>query len=81
MLSYSSDTGWVFDPIQCVLVIIFVAFVFYCNRVRRASLRQREDGLYVWVEWHGGERWSYDDPSAPGGLWESEAESDGDGGD
>ncbi len=81
MLSYSTDTGWVFDPIQCILVIIFVAFSFYRNRVRRTSLRQREDGLYAWVEWHGGERWSDTDPSAPGGLWASEADGDGDGGD
>ena len=81
MLSYSADTDWVFDPFQCALIVAYIAFSVYRNRVRRKSLRQREDGLYVWVEWHGGERCSDTDPSEPGGLWDSEADGDGDGGD
>ncbi len=79
MLSYSSDTGWVFDPFQCLFVIGFIAFSIYRNRVRQKTLRQREDGTYVWIEWHGGERCSNTDPSAPGGDWDSDG--DGDGGD
>lgn len=79
MLSYSSDTGWVFDPLQCALVIAVIAFNIYRHRVRTRSLRQRQDGVYVWIEWHGGERQSLTDPSEPGGEWDSEG--DGDGGD
>ncbi|NIZ61442.1 hypothetical protein DL239_10685 [Sedimentitalea sp. CY04] len=81
MLSYSSDTGWVFDPLQCGLVIAIIAFSVYRNQVRRKSLHKRDDGLYVWVEWYGGERCSATDPSVPGGLWDSEADDGGDGGD
>lgn len=35
--------------------------------------------MYVWVEWHGGERCSDTDPSEPGGEWD--IDGDGDGGD
>ena len=79
MLSYSSDTGWVFDPFQLAVGVCIIAFHVYRNRVRRSTLHRREDGIYVWVEWHGGERCSVIDPSAPGGAWDSEG--DGDGGD
>ena len=79
MLSYSPDTGWVFDPFQCILVVGFIAFTIYRNRVRRKTLRQRDDGTYVWMEWHGGERYSETDPSEPGGEWDNDG--DGDGGD
>ncbi|WP_299552317.1 hypothetical protein [uncultured Tateyamaria sp.] len=79
MLSYSSETGWVYNPFEIAIVCACVAFSVWRNRVRRRSLRQREDGMYVWVEWHGGERCSLDDPAAPGGAWDSEG--DGGGGD
>ncbi|MBO9397559.1 hypothetical protein J7400_12800 [Shimia sp. R9_2] len=79
MLSYSADTGWVSHFFQGALMITFIAFSLYQNRVRRKSLRRQEDGLYVWIEWHGGERSSYTDPSAAGGAWDSDG--DGDGGD
>ncbi len=79
MLSYSSETGWLFDPIQCGFVIAFIAFSILRNHVRRKTLRQENDGTYVWVEWHGGERRSPTDPSEPGGEWDSDG--DGDGGD
>ncbi|MEP3846561.1 MAG: hypothetical protein ABJM43_14605 [Paracoccaceae bacterium] len=75
MLSYSSETGWVFDPSMCVLVVLAVGFQVYRSRVRKSSLHQREDGVYVWIEWHGAERSSICDPSLPGG------EGDCDGGD
>ncbi|MEP5731115.1 MAG: hypothetical protein ABJL67_17295 [Sulfitobacter sp.] len=77
MLSYSSDTGWVFDPFMCVLIVLVVGFQMYRSRVRKSSLRQREDGVYVWIEWHGGERSSICDPSLPGGEWDSDGDCDG----
>lgn len=76
MLSYASDTGWVFDPLQATLVAIFVIFYIYRHRVRTKSLHQRDNGLYVWVEWHGGQRSSLDDPSAPGGAWDCGGDGD-----
>ena len=79
MLSYSSDTGWVFDPLQCAIMVGIIAFLIYRDRVRRKTLRRRDDGSYVWIEWHGGERCSDIDPSTPGGAWDSDG--DGDGGD
>ena len=79
MLNYSSDTGWVFDPLQCALLIGFIAFAIYRDHIRRKTLRQLDDGTYLWVEWHGGERRSDTDPSEPGGDWDSDG--DGDGGD
>lgn len=79
MLSHSSDTGWVFEPVGCVLFVAMLAFSLYRNHVRKTSLRQREDGTYIWIEWHGGERTSVTDPSAPGGDWD--CDGDGDGGD
>ena len=56
-----------------------VAFSIYRDRVRRKTLRQRDDGTYVRIELHGGERCSDTDPSEPGGEWDSDG--DGDGGD
>lgn len=57
-------------------ILTFFGFVEYR---RRSTLRQRDDGTYVWIEWHGGERCATRDPSEPGGEWDSDA--DGDGGD
>ncbi|MCC1494779.1 hypothetical protein [Cognatishimia sp. F0-27] len=50
---------------------------FWSDARRRRTLRRTETGGYVWIEWHGGERYSDHDPSAPGGAWDG----DGDGGD
>lgn len=55
-------------------------FLGFKDHSRHSSLRQRDDGGYVWVEWHGGERTSMCDPSQPGGQWDSEGDG-GDGGD
>jgi hypothetical protein len=79
MLSYSSETGWVFEPFMGVLVILALAFQIYRNQARKRSLQQREDGTYIWVEWHGGVRTSDTDPSEPGGAWD-DADGAGDGG-
>ena len=79
MLSYSPETDWIFDPFQCALIVMVIAFQIYRTRMRKRTLGRREDGMYVWIEWHGGERSSPCDPSAPGGEWDSEC--DGDGGD
>ncbi|MFQ1699881.1 hypothetical protein ACJ5NV_04720 [Loktanella agnita] len=79
MLSYTAETGWVFDPYMCALVVAVVVFHIYRGRVRRRSLHREADGTYVWIEWHGGERRSETDPAAPGGAWDSDG--DGDGGD
>ncbi|WP_136442184.1 hypothetical protein [Pacificoceanicola onchidii] len=53
-----------------------MSFGLYRDHKRRSTLRQREDGVYVWIEWHGGERRSFCDPTED---WDSEG--DGDGGD
>ena len=79
MLNYSSDAGWVCDNFPIALIAVLVAFSVYPNRVGRKTLRQRGDGTYGWIEWHGGERCSDTDPSEPGGEWDSDG--DGDGGD
>lgn len=79
MLSWNSEEGWQFSILGAILVAAVLAFIVYRNRVRRKSLHKRDDGVYVWIEWHGGERTSYRDPSEPGGDWDSD--SDGDGGD
>lgn len=79
MLSWNSEDGWQFSIFGAVLVIAVVAFNIYRNRVRRKSLSRREDGVYVWIEWHGGERTSLKDPSEQGGDWDNDG--DGDGGD
>lgn len=77
MLSYSSETGWVYDLFQIAIMCALTTFAVWRNRVRRRSLRQREGGMYVWVEWHGGERRSLYDPTARGGAWDSEGDCDG----
>lgn len=64
--------------IFAVIIGIATIFGFYVYWVRRKSLHQREDGTYVWRDWHGGECTSIEDPSALGGEWDSG--SDGDGG-
>ena len=64
---------------EFTLVATISLFGLYRDHRRRSTLRQREDGVYVWIEWHGGERCSDTDPSEPGGDWDSEG--DGDGGD
>jgi hypothetical protein len=61
-------------------VVALIAFYVYRGYVRRRSLHRRDDGTYVWVEWHGGEMTSSCDPSAPGGAWDSGGDSGGDGG-
>lgn len=67
--------------------ILLLIFFVYRDEKRRRSLRQREDGTYVWAEWHGGQRTSERDPTAPGGQWYLESADDagvdggGDGGD
>lgn len=66
----------IFEIVWIVIVLSFLGLKDYC---RRSTLQKREDGMYVWVEWHGGERCSSDDPSADGGEWDSDG--DGDGGD
>ena len=77
MLSYSSETGWVYDSFQCIVFVLFLLFIAYRNRVRRKTLHQRDDGTYVWIEWHGGERCSDTDPTASGGAWDSDGGGDG----
>ncbi len=67
------------SAIEFAFIAAFLAFGAYRNHRRRSTLRQRDDGTYVWIEWHGGERCSDTDPSEPGGDWDSEG--DGDGGD
>lgn len=64
-----------------VLFIVgpLLAFFAWSNYRRRSTLTQKEDGTYVWIEWHGGCRSSETDPSKPGGDWDSE--DGGDGGD
>lgn len=79
MLSWNSEDGWQFSILGAVLIAVVVAFTIYRNRVRRKSLHRRDDGVYVWIEWHGGKRTSLQDPSEPGGDWDSDG--DGDGGD
>ena len=66
-------------PLWILLCCGIVFFQAYRDYTRRRSLRQREDGLYVWVEWTGDERCSAEDPSETGGLWDGEG-GDGDGG-
>lgn len=79
MLTVSAQAGsWVI-PAGFLLFFGLIAFEIYRNRVRRRSLRRRCDGVYVWIEWHGGERCSDKDPTAPGGDWDSDTDG-GDGG-
>ena len=80
MLSYETGVGWEFDPVVAVLVCAYLVYTIIRDTVRKRTLRQTDDGTYVWIEWHGGERCSDTDPSEAGGLWDSEG-GDGDGGD
>ncbi|MEP3461413.1 MAG: hypothetical protein ABJN71_03405 [Lentilitoribacter sp.] len=66
-----------FEIVFAILVLVGTYYAGYSIWIRPKTLNQREDGIYVWREWHGGAASSPDDPSAPGGLWEGE----GDGGD
>lgn len=77
MLSWSAETGWQFSYLGAFILLTGIAFIIWRNRVRRQSLCQRDDGWYVWVEWHGGERCASRRPAEPGGDWNG----DGDGGD
>ncbi|GGX54094.1 hypothetical protein GCM10007385_22860 [Tateyamaria omphalii] len=61
------------------LVGLFLAFQAWADFRRRSTLHQRDDGIYVWVEWHGGTRCSATDPSEPGGEWDSDGDGDGGG--
>lgn len=63
-----------------LLFLAITAFVFYRNRVRRRSLHRRDDGVYVWTDWHGGTCTSRNDPSRPGGEWDGDSGGDGGGG-
>lgn len=47
----------------------WLAFHAWSDFRKRSTLRQRADGVYVWSDWQGKERWSVTDPSAPGGEW------------
>lgn len=58
---------------------LFLAFMTWADVRRRSTLRRRDDGTYVWIEWHGGTRCSDTDPSEPGGAWDSDGDV-GDGG-
>lgn len=80
MLGWSSENGLQLSILGAVLVVAVFAFSIYRDRVRRKSLRRREDGVYVWLEWHGGERSSVRDPSEQGGAWDSDGDGGGDGG-
>lgn len=58
-----------------LLSLVFIAlfgWVFYDfrrERARRNSLRQRSDGIWVWIDYDGTPRTSERDPRAPGGVW------------
>ena len=77
MLGWNEEDGWWYSPIMIALVAIVLAFQFIRRFVRRKSLRQRDDGMFVWLEWTGREKMAETDPREPGGAWNS----DGDGGD
>ncbi|MEM9342830.1 MAG: hypothetical protein AAGA87_07275 [Pseudomonadota bacterium] len=79
MLNLTAGTAWVFENFQLIFFFGFIAFSIYRNMIRQKTLRQQDDGTYVWIEWHGGVRCSNTDPSAPGGEWDSDEDSDGDG--
>jgi len=67
--------------IMMALFAFMMLFDAWAAYRRRSSLHQREDGVYVWIEWHGGQRCSDTDPSEPGGEWDSDSDDgDGDGG-
>lgn len=57
-----------------IYLITFVALAFgvrhLMQRRRRKSLHQ-EGGVWVWTEWHGGQRSSDVHPDTPGGAWYS----------
>ena len=79
MVSWNSNDGWEispFSPAILVLLALFIVFNIYKDKARRKSLRRRSDGAYVWVEWHGGERSSPEDPSQPGGEWDGDCDGD-----
>lgn len=67
---------WIFGA----LFLAVVGFLFFRRTVRHRSLRRTEDGVYVWVEWHGGRCRSMQDPREPGGAWD-DGGGDGGGGD
>ena len=79
MLIASVNLDWNINPPEAALFLAAIVFGIYRDHIRRKTLYQRDDGTYVWVEWHGGERCSDTDPSEAGGLWDSDG--DGDGGD
>jgi len=62
------------------LISLYMAFHSWRDFRRRSTLRQREDGTYVWINWDGSEACAITDPSAPGGEWDGEDDG-GDGGD
>lgn len=84
MQSWSSAEIWLAGSLGAILVAAAIIFYLYRENLRRKSLRQREDGMFIWLEWHGGEGRSYQDPSKPGGAWHDNSSSDdfdGDSGD
>ena len=80
MLSWNSQDGWLFSPLGAALIAAVIAFTLYRRHIRRKSLHRRDDGTYVWTEWHGGEKTSHRDPSEKGGDWDSGGDAGGDGG-
>ena len=65
-------------PFMMGVIGVILAFETYRDYRRRSTLRKREDGVYVWIEWHGGESSA---PTDPTDDWDSEGNGDGDGGD
>lgn len=62
-------------PLLGILVIAAaVVFSSHRDRVRRKTLKRDENGLYSWIDWPGGKRSSYTDPSKPNGRWDREGE-------
>jgi len=63
-----------------ISVLGLIVFMLYRENARHRSLHRREDGMFVWTEWHGKECESLVDPSGPGGAWSSGDGGGGDGG-
>lgn len=68
-------------PILTGVVTLAMAFYAWSEFRKRSTLRRRDDGVYVWIEWYGFERTSVTDPSKPGGAWDCDGDGGGDGGD
>jgi hypothetical protein len=82
LFGYNSTDGWWFSWFGATVFAAFVAYQLrksYLKRRRRASLRQEEGGLSVWIELNGTTASSMVDPTPD---WEAQdtANSDGDDG-